>query len=193
MVETAVAEEQLYQKKCTSYVPDSVQPSVFVTFVYDNCDHNPKTLSGVTMHCTNSIIIQQITTVQEIQQPISNQIPSKKGKSQSLIPVTKELCAYYAPAKRINPPLVEGVEVSCNEVYNAISKKNDFLWLLSRYFNEARNEDQIVPNWSGFHYEVAPEDEQGLHSVHYLPDIDGSPTKMEVIQELLSQIKIKAE
>ena len=193
MVETAIAEEQLCQKMYSSYVPDSVQPSVFVTFVYDNCDHNPETLSRVTMHCTNCFIIQQITTAQEIQQLISNQIPSKEGKRRSLIPVTKELGAYYAPSKRVNPPLVEGVEVSCNEIYNAISKKNDFLWLLSRYFNEARNEDQVVPNWSGFHYEVAPEDEQGLHTVHYLPAIDGSPTKMEVIQELLSQIKIKPE
>ena len=50
MVETTVAEEQLYQKMSSSYVPDSVQPSFFVTFVYDNCDHNPETLSGVTMH-----------------------------------------------------------------------------------------------------------------------------------------------
>ena len=50
-----------------------------------------------------------------------------------------------------------------------------------------------MPNWSGFHYEVAPEDEQGLPTAYYLPTIDGSPTKMEVIQELLSQIKIKAE
>ena len=157
-------------------MPDSVQPSVFVTFVYDNCDHNPETLSGVTMHCTNGIFIQQITTAQEIQQPISNQIPSKEGERRSLIPVTKEVDAYYAPS-----PIVEGVGVSCKEIYNAISKKNDFLWLLSRYFNEARNEDQVVPNWSGFHYEVAQEDEQGLHTVHYLPTIDGSPTKMEVI------------
>lgn len=58
-VETSFAEVQASNKNHRSFVPNNVQPSTFVTFVYDNCDHNPETLSGVSMHCTNGILIQK--------------------------------------------------------------------------------------------------------------------------------------
>ena len=57
-VETSFAELQANHQSHHSFVPTNLQPSTFVTFVYDNCDHNPETITGVSMHCTNGIIIQ---------------------------------------------------------------------------------------------------------------------------------------
>ena len=34
------------------YVPNNVQLSQFVSFVFDNCDHNPESFKGLSMHCT---------------------------------------------------------------------------------------------------------------------------------------------
>ena len=53
------AETQANNRNHHSFVPNNVQHSRFVTFAYDNCDHNPKTISGVSMHCTNGILIQR--------------------------------------------------------------------------------------------------------------------------------------
>ena len=58
-LETAFAEQQVQHQLVQAYVPPAVQPSTFLTFVYDNCDHNPETLTGATMHCTNGIIIKK--------------------------------------------------------------------------------------------------------------------------------------
>jgi len=57
VLETALAEKQVQHQLLKSYVPSTVIPSTFVTFVYDNCDHNLETLSGASMHCTYGIII----------------------------------------------------------------------------------------------------------------------------------------
>ena len=48
------ANEQSHQ----SFVPNNIQPCTFITFVYDNCNHKPKTISGTSLHCTNGVIIQ---------------------------------------------------------------------------------------------------------------------------------------
>ena len=60
-VETYFAELQINQQNLRRYVPFNIKPNVFVTYVYDNCDHNPESLFGETMHCTNGIMIQETT------------------------------------------------------------------------------------------------------------------------------------
>ena len=57
--ETFTAENESKNACLQNYVPNNLQPSSFVTFVFDNCDHNPKTINGEVMHCTNWIIIQR--------------------------------------------------------------------------------------------------------------------------------------
>ena len=65
-VETSFAEKQALRINTRSFVPNNVQPSTFLTFVYDNCDHNPETLSGATMHFTNGIIIQRPSSTGDV-------------------------------------------------------------------------------------------------------------------------------
>ena len=56
--ETSFAELHIRSQANQSFVPNKIQRSCFVTIVYDNCDHNPETLSGIALHCTSGIIIQ---------------------------------------------------------------------------------------------------------------------------------------
>ena len=58
IVETHLAEEQTRIQHDRTYVPNNIQPDTMVTFVYDNCDHNTKSIQGSTMHATNGIVIQ---------------------------------------------------------------------------------------------------------------------------------------
>ena len=58
-IETKLAEDQVRNITFRIYVPNNIQPSVFVTFVYDNCDHNAESIYNVTLHATNGIVIQR--------------------------------------------------------------------------------------------------------------------------------------
>ena len=57
--ETFTAESESKNACLQNYVPNNVQPTFFVTLIYDNCDRNPKSTNGEVMHCTNGIIIQR--------------------------------------------------------------------------------------------------------------------------------------
>ena len=50
-LENSMFPPQAKGKYICSFVPNVVQPSPFVTFIYHNCDHNPETLSGISLHC----------------------------------------------------------------------------------------------------------------------------------------------
>ena len=67
-LETSLAESQMCDKVLKTFVPSNIQPSQFVTFVWDNNDINPESLSGVSMHCTNGIIIQLPTSSSDLYQ-----------------------------------------------------------------------------------------------------------------------------
>ena len=57
-VESKLAmDESKRSQKNTTYVPSVVTRSTFVTFIWDNCDHNCESIFGDTLHCTNGIIV----------------------------------------------------------------------------------------------------------------------------------------
>ena len=53
-----LAEEQLNYENGRRYVPNNIQPSLFVTFVYDNFNHNAKSIYNVTLYEAHGIVIQ---------------------------------------------------------------------------------------------------------------------------------------
>ena len=186
IVETALVEEQTKSQLYSACVPTNVQPSTSVTFVYDNCNHNPETLSGVSMHCTNSIIIQPPTHDPLISLPAAPCTEEESVKRQSFATITKELGTYYALPEKLNPPTVAEVEVNNDLIFKVISRKKDLVWLLAHYYNNMRAENQIVPGWTGFHHNKADETDERVHNIHYLPAIEGLLTKMSVVQEILN-------
>ena len=70
-----------------------------------------------------------------------------------------------------------------------LSRQEDLLWLLLRYRSKDK---QVIPGWKGFFYEITKETTD-THIVGYLPTICQSPTKMDVVLEVLKQCKQKAE
>ena len=58
LVETKFVDDQVQLCSSNGYVPSVMQPSIPVTFVWDNEDHNPESVYGVSLHCTNGIMIQ---------------------------------------------------------------------------------------------------------------------------------------
>ena len=58
-VETDVTNKQLKNGNIHSDAPPSLLPQTMTAYVYDNCDHNPESQFGATMHCRNSIAIQE--------------------------------------------------------------------------------------------------------------------------------------
>ena len=58
ILETHLAREHSKEQLLRTFIPATIQPGHFVTFVWDNNDINPESLKGISMHCTNGIIIQ---------------------------------------------------------------------------------------------------------------------------------------
>ena len=177
-IETTFADVQIRNQCHQSYVPNNVQPSVFTTFVCDNCDHNPESLTGVSMHCTNGIIIQcgyHVSTG-----PTDTAVAISSSKRRSFSPVTSELEPYIQRQKKQNPPMLERIEQDINYFDGFVSRKSDFVWLLSRLV-ASQNEKQVVPSWTGFYYETSSQNLNERHSMHYLPTINQSPTKFDTV------------
>ena len=57
-----------------------------------------------------------------------------------------------------------------------------------------QGDNQVIPGWKGFFYKVTREAHiADTHIVGYLPTICQSPTKMDIVLEVLKQCKQKAE
>ena len=95
--ETFTAENECKNACLQNYVPNNVQPSSFVTFVYDNCDLKPETINAEVMHCTNGIIIQR-TPKQANHISICSTKPMQK--QQSFKPIAKNIAHFIQPKDR---------------------------------------------------------------------------------------------
>ena len=52
---------------------------------------------------------------------------------------------------------------------------------------------EMIPNWTGFHYEVTSKLNNDIDEVFYLPAINQSPTNLEIVQEFLYQVKSQSQ
>ena len=64
VLETQLATVKSKNHDHRSFTPAVIHPSSFVTYVWDNNDINPESLHGISMHCTNGIVIQSSGVVQ---------------------------------------------------------------------------------------------------------------------------------
>ena len=56
--ETLLAEFEAENSQNQSFIPSSIYPKTFTTIIADNGDHNPESLLGLSLHCTNMIVVQ---------------------------------------------------------------------------------------------------------------------------------------
>ena len=117
--ETFKAENESKNACLQNYVPNNVQPSSFVTFVYDNCDHNPETINGEVMHCTNGIIIQR-TPKQANHISICRRKSMQKRRS--FKPIAKNIAPYIQSKNRKNLPVIRNTEIENNNLGDMFQK-----------------------------------------------------------------------
>ena len=142
-VETYFADVQAKRKCICSFVPNIVRPSTFVTFVYDNCDHNSKTLSGIFLHCTNGIMTQKPTLDGIVQGCLQQQSTDTFRKRKRYFKWIDEDETNHIPIqKKITPMTMASVEVFGNTMYEAIPRKEDLIWVMSRFQSVEISKDQ---------------------------------------------------
>ena len=192
-LETNIAEKES-SLSSIDYIPSQIEKENFVTYVYDNCDHNPETLSGVSMHCTNGIMIQRPSNPIAVDDTKfkAEQTPKETTMRRSFTPVNTSVYPYKKPKDRPTPQLLDNVIVENNLFSEMVSKAKHWIWLLARYQSVQLLSSQIVPGWSGFNSETI-DDSFKAHKVSFLPAINQSPTKMDTVHEVLKQVKRKSE
>ena len=95
---------------------------------------------------------------------------------------------------RQNKTQIEDLQKDLSEFDAILSKTADIIWILSQYANLKDGRKQTIPCWTGFHHLTAGNVPPNIyHQVAYLPSINSSPTKMSTVQEVLIQVKQKAE
>ena len=125
MLETGFSEKQVEHQLVREYVPPAVQPSTFLNFVYDNCDHNPETLTGATMHYTNGITMQRKS---------GNDQPDEAPTEENTNPLVKRKSFAPISSATASPPYkIPEIERNTN-IKEYLSKKGDLLWILQHRY-----------------------------------------------------------
>ncbi len=190
-LETSLAVEQTKNKLLKSFVPKILQPSTFVTFIWDNNDINPESLTGVSMHCTNGIVVQLVNEDGNVPSTsASSDTPEHRNRARAFEGMQTIIQPVFAK-KRQNPEKIHAELKPLGDLEKK-SRQIDILWVLLRNIAAVRDLPYSIPNWTGFNALIS-ERSDSWHRVVYLPAINQSPTKLETVQELLVQSKEKAE
>ena len=137
---SAMDESKRYQKNAT-YVPSVITPSTFVTFIWDNCDHNCESIFDDTLHCMNGIIVQRKEISSYARVELTHEAVSaiENTTNTSIETFRKERDDYYvSKTKRVELEDVQ-IEGSCS------SKRENQLYQLLRYPSSLKGEEQAVP------------------------------------------------
>lgn len=99
ILETYLAMEHSKDQLHRSFSPAIIQPSQFVTFVWDNNEINPESLKGLSLHCTNGIVIQSSSVVLSVFEPSSTDTsvllqPRAKQRIKKFRPLPLEMPSY---------------------------------------------------------------------------------------------------
>ena len=163
--------------------------------MYNNCNHNPETISGIFIHCTNGIIIQAPGLPRETSSSEIMCEASTRSRKISLKALTNNDKPAYRQSKKLNPKNALYVETDNELIHQVNSKKEDLIWILARYkSSDFLSVTQTVPGWTGFcHLVLRKNAVSPTNKVFYLPSTDKSPTKISTVYEVLFQVKAKAE
>ena len=95
VLETRLATEKSKNQDHRSFTPAVICPSSFVTFVWDNNNINPESLPGISMHCTNGIVIQSSGVVQNQSTSVFQDQPQQLQDGIEMIEARrrKKICA----------------------------------------------------------------------------------------------------
>ena len=137
-----------------AFSPSIIPPSQFVTFFWDNNDINPESLKGLSLHCTNGIVIQSSRVVSNTLEPPSTDVsalaePKQRVKKFHALPL--EMSPYHQ-IKRKNTDSSTNVQLSMYKEEIKHSHMVDTLWVIARSQANKKNVEQQIPNWTGYNY-----------------------------------------
>ena len=169
-----------------SDVPPSLIPQTITTYVYDNCDHNPESQFGATMHCTDGIAIQERVLFKQPATMESEQAIQAK-RHQLFYQILMEIEPYIQGETTDPPCLTQPLYNDFNET-SSLSKIEDALWFLGRHISGESNM-RVLPGWTGFYYLVSRDvPTQDTHNIAYLPTIKNPATEMGTVMVVLRQV-----
>ena len=195
ILETHLAMEHSKDQMHRSFSPAIIQPSKFVTFVWDNNDINLESLKGLSLHCTNGTVIQSSSNDFNVPEPsdTNNSVHSRlrmKQRPKSFLPLPLEM-PWYVMVKRKNTEGPTSVKLSMHQDEIRRFRMIDTLWIIARSQANKLNLEQQIPGWTGFNYLMCDSDSDDYHKIGYLPSINKSPTSHDTVLELLSQSKLR--
>ena len=122
----------------------------------------------------------------------STRIPLENSRRTSFQPMSVDLTPCIIKEKEQPTPINFEKQLSAFE--EMISKTDDLIWILLGSNEATQNKDTKIPGWTGFHHLTgAPVDPQDVSQVVYLPSINCPPTDLKAVNEVLRQVKCKAD
>ena len=148
LVKTNAAETQASVLSRT-FVPRIMQPSAFVTCVFDNCDHNLESKFKLTMHCTSGTVMQKCQNTDNrilTHNPILQQAQSRKRQSFNL---TQQDLAPFIKQPRSEPTKFDVVDININLFYILL-----MMYTMSFIYQLLQNHQQSLQLFKKYYFSV---------------------------------------
>ena len=148
LVKTNAAETQASVLSRT-FVPRIMQPSAFVTCVFDNCDHNMESKFKLTMHCTSGTVMQKCQNTDNrilTHNPILQQAQSRKRQSFNL---TQQDLAPFIKQPRSEPTKFDVVDININLFYILL-----MMYTMSFIYQLLQNHQQSLQLFKKYYFSV---------------------------------------
>ena len=148
LVKTNAAETQASVLSRT-FVPRIMQPSAFVTCVFDNCDHNLESKFKLTMHCTSGTVMQKCQNTGNrilTHNPILQQAQSRKRQSFNL---TQQDLAPFIKQPRSEPTKFDVVDININLFYILL-----MMYTMSFIYQLLQNHQQSLQLFKKYYFSV---------------------------------------
>ena len=99
-LETSLANDAVKNQSVRSFSPSTIQPSLFLSFIWDNNDINPDSLTGQMMHCTNGIVVQ-LTYASSLDDGNSSLRRTERKRERRFDPMPITMTAYYSQKRHL--------------------------------------------------------------------------------------------
>ena len=135
-------ETKRYQSNA-AYVPSDITPSTFVTFIWDNCNHNCASIFGDTLYGMNGKEISSYARVELTHEAVS--AVENTTKMRAFRPLEKKATTTLL-VKRKETERMAGVELEDVHIEaSCSSQRENQLYQLLHYLSSLKDEQKVVP------------------------------------------------
>ena len=95
---------------------------------------------------------------------------------------------YVKSKNKDDPQTLGDVTSNLYELPGTLDNRDDKVWYFSRYehiTHDHNTSEQKLLSWKGYYHLALPQNHNDFFAFGYLPSINDSPTKHEVVQKIL--------